>query len=102
VTADRLQLVACVAQRQLQQLYAAREFRDLAAFPGNRPEPPAGDRREQHSIRVNNQYRICCVWTAGDAENAAIVDYHERSRERPCRRVVDCRRFTPESFSVRI
>jgi proteic killer suppression protein len=72
----RLQQVARVAQRKLQQLHAARELRDLAAFPGNRLEALAGDRRGQHSIRVNDQYRICFVWTGGDAEDVEIVDYH--------------------------
>ena len=51
----RLQRVARIAQRKLQQLHAARELRDLAAFPGNRLEALAGDRRGQHSIRVNDQ-----------------------------------------------
>jgi proteic killer suppression protein len=72
----RLQQVARVAQRKLQQLHAARELRDLAAFPGNRLEALAGDRRGQHSIRVNEQYRICFVWKDGDAEDVEIVDYH--------------------------
>jgi toxin HigB-1 len=72
----RLQRVARVAQRKLQQLHAARELRDLAAFPGNRLEALAGDRRGRHSIRVNDQYRICFVWNDGDAEQVEIVDYH--------------------------
>ena len=72
----RLQRVARVAQRKLQQLHAARELRDLAAFPGNRLEALAGDRRGQHSIRVNAQYRICFVWKDGDADDVEIVDYH--------------------------
>lgn len=72
----RLQQVARVAQRKLQQLHAARELRDLAAFPGNRLESLAGDRRGQHSIRINDQYRICFVWKVGDAEDVEIVDYH--------------------------
>jgi proteic killer suppression protein len=72
----RLQSVARVAQRKLQQLNAARELRDLAAFPGNRLEALAGDRRGQHSIRVNDQYRICFVWRDGDADDVEIVDYH--------------------------
>jgi len=65
-----------VAQRKLQQLHAARELRDLAAFPGNRLEALAGDRRGQHSIRVNDQYRICFIWNDGDAGDVEIVDYH--------------------------
>jgi proteic killer suppression protein len=72
----RLQQVARVAQRKLQQLHAARELSDLAAFPGNRLEALAGDRRGQHSIRVNDQYRICFVWHDGDADDVEIVDYH--------------------------
>ena len=72
----RLQQVARVDQRKLQQLHAARHVRDLAAFPGNRLEALAGDRRGQHSIRVNDQYRICFVWHDGDADDVEIVDYH--------------------------
>ncbi len=72
----RLQRVARVAQRKLQQLHAARELRDLAAFPGNRLEALAGDRRGRHSIRVNDRYRICFVWNDGDADQVEIVDYH--------------------------
>lgn len=72
----RFQNVARVAQRKLQQLNAARELRDLAAFPGNRLEALAGDRRGQHSIRVNDRYRICFVWRDGDADDVEIVDYH--------------------------
>jgi proteic killer suppression protein len=71
-----LQQVARVAQRKLQQLHAAGELRDLTAFPGNRLEALAGDRRGQQSIRVNDQYRICFVWHDGDAEDVEIVDYH--------------------------
>jgi toxin HigB-1 len=72
----RLQQLARVAQRKLQQLHAARELRDLAAFPGNRLEALAADRRGQHSIRVNDQYGICFVWKDGDADEVEIVDYH--------------------------
>ena len=72
----RLQQLPRVAQRKLQQLHAARELRDLSTFPGNRLEALAGDRRGQHSIRINDQYRICFVWKDGDAEGVEIVDYH--------------------------
>lgn len=72
----RLQQVARVAQRKLQQLHAARELRDLSAFPGNRLEALAGDRRGQHSLRINDQYRICFVWHDGDADDVEIVDYY--------------------------
>ena len=73
----RLQQVARVAQRKLLQLHAARDLRDLAAFPGNRLEALAGDRRGQHSIRVNDRYRICFVWVEGKAHEVEIVDYHK-------------------------
>lgn len=71
-----LQQVARVAQRKLQQFHAARELRDLAAFPGNRLEALAGDRRGQRSLRVNDQYRVCFVWRDGDAHDVEIVAYH--------------------------
>jgi proteic killer suppression protein len=51
-------------------------LRDLTIFPGNRLEPLAGDRRGQHSLRVNDQFRICFVWRDGDAYDVEIVDYH--------------------------
>ena len=72
----RLQSLARVAQRKLQQLNAAGELRDLATFPGNRLEALAGDRQCQHSMRINDQYRLCFVWRDGDAHDVEIVDYH--------------------------
>jgi proteic killer suppression protein len=48
----------------------------LAAFPGNRREPLVGDRAGQHAIRVNDQYRLCFVWSNGFADRVEIVDYH--------------------------
>jgi proteic killer suppression protein len=72
----RLANVARVAQRKLQQLNAASQLGDLAVFPGNRLEALSGNRRGQHSIRVNDQYRICFVWRDGDAYDVEIVDYH--------------------------
>jgi proteic killer suppression protein len=44
--------------------------------PGNRLEALHGDRSGQHSIRINDQYRICFVWTSAGAENVEIIDYH--------------------------
>ena len=64
------------ARRKLDMLNAARELRDLAAVPGNRLEALAGDRRGQHSIRVNDQWRICFVWITEGPANVEIVDYH--------------------------
>lgn len=72
----RLQGIARVALRRLRQVAAAHELRDLAIFPGNRLEALAGKRQGQHSIRVNDQYRICFVWRDGDAHDVEIVDYH--------------------------
>lgn len=54
----------------------AQSLLDLRIPPGNRLEALKGDRRGQHSIRINDQWRICFVWQAGDAENVEIVDYH--------------------------
>jgi proteic killer suppression protein len=72
----RLQSVARVAQRKLRQLHATHELRDLNIFPGNRLEALGGDRRGQHSIRVNDRFRVCFVWRDGDAHDVEIVDYH--------------------------
>jgi proteic killer suppression protein len=72
----RFHRMARVAQRELQQLNAARELRDLAAFPSNQLEALTGARRGQYSIRVNDQYRICFVWHDGDANDVEVVDYH--------------------------
>ena len=52
------------------------ELRDLRAPPGNRLEALTGDRAGQHSIRINDQWRICFVWTESGAVNVEIVDYH--------------------------
>lgn len=65
-----------VAQRKLRQLDSAEELRDLMAPPGNRLEALHGDRKGQHSIPINEQWRICFIWRDGDAWDAEIVDYH--------------------------
>jgi toxin HigB-1 len=72
----RLRSIARVGQRKLSQLNAAAQLADLAIFPGNRLEPLRGDRQGQHSIRINDQYRLCFVWREGGAEEVEIVDYH--------------------------
>jgi proteic killer suppression protein len=64
------------ALRKLVVLHAATTLRDLEAVPGNRLEKLAGDRQGQHSIRVNDQWRICFRWYEGDAYDVEIVDYH--------------------------
>lgn len=65
-----------VALRKLRQLEAAVSLDDLRIPPGNRLEALRGDCAGQHSIRINDQWRICFVWTAGGAEEVEIVDYH--------------------------
>jgi toxin HigB-1 len=65
-----------VALRKLLQLHAATELRFLAAPPGNQLEALRGDRKGQHSIRINEQWRICFVWQDGHAYDVEIVDYH--------------------------
>jgi proteic killer suppression protein len=72
----RFQAVELVARRKLRQLDSAAELRDLASPPGNRLEALHGDRTGEHSIRINDQWRICFSWREGDAYNVEIVDYH--------------------------
>jgi len=72
----KFQAVARVAKRRLDQLHAATSLADLAVIPGNRLEVLAGDRAGQHSIRVNDQWRICFRWKEGDAFEVEVVDYH--------------------------
>jgi proteic killer suppression protein len=64
------------ALRKLRQLDAARTLNDLRYPPGNRLEALKGGRVGQSSIRINDQWRICFLWMAGDALNVEIVDYH--------------------------
>ncbi len=62
--------------RKLTMIEAAIVLEDLRSPPGNRLEALKGDRKGQHSIRINDQWRICFVWTDAGAENVEIVDYH--------------------------
>jgi proteic killer suppression protein len=64
------------AVRKLTMLDNAKELRDLGSPPGNRLEMLKGDRAGQHSIRINDQFRICFVWTELGPEGVEIVDYH--------------------------
>lgn len=64
------------ARRKLLYLEDAEDLRDLSAPPGNRLEALHGDRAGQHSIRINDQYRVCFRWTATGAVDVEIVDYH--------------------------
>ena len=68
--------IASVARRKLRQLQIAGRLEDLRVPPGNRLEVLKGDRAGQHSIRVNDQFRVCFRWTAAGAEDVEIVDYH--------------------------
>jgi len=65
-----------VARRKLLLLHQARRLDDLRAPPGNRLEALKGDRAGQHSIRINDQWRICFCWQGADALEVEIVDYH--------------------------
>jgi proteic killer suppression protein len=65
-----------VATRKLQMLDDATALKDLAAPPANRLEALKADRKGQHSIRINDKWRICFVWTDAGAERVEIVDYH--------------------------
>jgi toxin HigB-1 len=64
------------ARRKLLALHAATELRQVAVPPGNRLEALKGARKGQHSIRVNDQWRICFRWSEGNAHAVEIVDYH--------------------------
>lgn len=64
------------ARRRLDQLNQAADLNDLRVPPGNRLEALKGDRAGQHSIRVNDQFRICFVWTDRGPVDVEIVDYH--------------------------
>ena len=68
--------IETVARRKLRQLEIAGRLDDLRVPPGNRLEALRGDRAGQHSIRINDQYRVCFVWTPGGAAEVEIVDYH--------------------------
>jgi len=68
--------IQTVALRKLRLVNNARTLEDLRVPPGNRLEALAKDRRGQHSIRINDQWRICFVWRDGNAHQVEIVDYH--------------------------
>jgi proteic killer suppression protein len=64
------------ALRKLRLISAASRLDDMRIPPGNRLESLTGDRRGEHSIRINQQWRVCFRWTEGGAENVEICDYH--------------------------
>jgi proteic killer suppression protein len=65
-----------IAARKLEQLNAATILDTLRVPPGNKLEALKGDRKEQYSIRINSQWRLCFVWRDGNAFDVEIVDYH--------------------------
>ena len=68
--------LGAVARRKLDQLNQAAKLEDLRVPPKNMLEALKSDRRGQHSVRINEQYRICFVWTDSGPEQVEIVDYH--------------------------
>jgi proteic killer suppression protein len=72
----KYQGIARMAKRKLDQLHAAVALSDLRNIPGNHLEALSGNRQEQHSIRINDRWRICFRWVDPDANDVEIVDYH--------------------------
>lgn len=68
--------IESVARRKLRQLEIAGRLDDLRVPPGNRLQALKGDRKGQHSIRINDQFRICFRWTLAGPEGVEITDYH--------------------------
>ncbi|MFQ5676543.1 MAG: type II toxin-antitoxin system RelE/ParE family toxin [bacterium] len=68
--------IQTIARRKLRMLNNARSLEDLRVPPANRLEPLKGARKGQHSVRINDQWRICFIWAEGNAEAVEIVDYH--------------------------
>jgi len=68
--------IQSIALRKLRLINNARTLDDLRVPPGNRLEALAKDRRGQHSIRINDQWRVCFIWRDGHAHEVEIVDYH--------------------------
>jgi proteic killer suppression protein len=75
-TVPRFRNIERVARRKLLQLHAATELASLRIPPGNQLEALKGSRKGQHSIRVNDQWRVCFVWREDGAHQVEIVDYH--------------------------
>jgi proteic killer suppression protein len=72
----RYRAIERVGRRKLLYLHAARRLEELRVPPGNRLEALKGDRAGQHSIRINDKWRICFAWRDGEAHDVEIVDYH--------------------------
>ena len=75
-TVRRFRAIETAARRKLEMLEVAQNLQDLKVPPGNRLEALRGDRKGQHSIRINDQMRVCFVWRDGAAEDVEIVEYH--------------------------
>ena len=76
IRVKKFEVIARVAQKKLRILRAALRLEHLVTPAGNRLETLSGDRKGQHSIRINDQYRICFTWKEGYAYEVEIVDYH--------------------------
>jgi proteic killer suppression protein len=76
VLVARFRSIERPARRKLLYLHRARKLDDLRQPPGNHLEALKGDRMGQHSIRINDQWRICFIWSEGDVDDVEIVDYH--------------------------
>lgn len=72
----RFKNIERVARRKLLQLHAATELANLRIPPGNQLEALKGDRKGQHGIRINDQWRVCFIWRKDGAHQVEIVDYH--------------------------
>lgn len=76
IAVSRFRNMERVARRKLLQLNAITDLSQLRIPPGNQLEALKGNRKGQHSIRINDQWRICFVWLEGGAHHVEIVDYH--------------------------
>jgi proteic killer suppression protein len=76
ISVRRYQSIERQARRKLLYLNSVRTLQDLLQPPGNKLEALKGNRRGQHSIRINDQWRICFRWRDGNAFDVEIVDYH--------------------------
>lgn len=76
LTVPRFRNIERPARRKLLMVSAAKTLETLRSPPGNRLEQLGGDRKGQHSIRINDQYRLCFVWREDGAHDVEIVDYH--------------------------
>lgn len=76
IAVSKFKAIERVSRRKLLMLHRARELADLRVPPGNRLEALKGNRSDQYSIRINDQWRICFCWIDGNVTDVEIVDYH--------------------------